>query len=830
MAGKSRLIIAMLAGIVIFSAIPHSNAEVVDSSDIKIELNELGEYYLSGDEITFEPVLFNPSSTTQIDNNPSCDYIYQVYNTDNSLVFSSENNCRNQFQSLEISQGERVTLMSQTWDFSDNSGAELPTGSYLAIVTHSVLETSDSHTFQYYGNTTLPGNIQLDYNLIDISSTDATAHLLQLFIHNPTTEKIELTGLDCTIVIESALNREIFDSCSKGVELLHPYENMYVGSHVVDQTWSGSSEDVKIYLSGGTQSQNLNFDTFSSAENQAEVDATKPEIEQISYQITERNGNPHLSIIADYYTDANAQVDYCDLNLMIVNDYGEVYHSDIVDFCQVTAEANQISPDINQAEVYDWELLNEDNCLVDFGKYTIIVEGEEFSKVDFFQNIPNDSSRCNNNNIQIELNNQIVENSLYSTVKITSEENLRVFSDCTLIVDIIIEGISEQVLENEFCNYNSGNFFSSPNGIYDINQKIDLSSDLTDSDYVAVTHKVSFEYTSIYSENIYLEAGQVGVNPKSTFQVAGIWGSIALDNGQCWMISAPNSAYILKEINTNSGWIPQESWYGEYLVTEHKYDDSFCSQFGLPIITIDEIFIDEDPNAKTTQATTLEETDEETITITEIAVYGVTSSSILITLLLFVSNTESLRIPVTSAGLWMLGLIGKTHETSDGRFQRGRLIGYLTANPGCHFRALMAALNMSNGQITHHLRLLENQELIWRINDGRFVRYYPLNNSLHPGMNPDDLPVPPLSPDPKSLQGKILTILDDEHQLGEFPTQAELAKKLAKSQQLISHHLRTLQKYGLVEKRKMGIKNRYKLTKEAIFLLETDIEYLKVKD
>ena len=97
-------------------------------------------------------------------------------------------------------------------------------------------------------------------------------------------------------------------------------------------------------------------------------------------------------------------------------------------------------------------------------------------------------------------------------------------------------------------------------------------------------------------------------------------------------------------------------------------------------------------------------------------------------------------------------------------------------------------------------------------------------------MNPDDLPIPPLSPDPKSLQGKILTLLDDEHQFGQFPTQSELANKLAKSQQLISHHLRTLQKYGLVEKRKMGIKNRYKLTKEAIFLLETDLEYTKIKD
>ena len=167
----------------------------------------------------------------------------------------------------------------QTWDFSDNSGAELPTGSYLAVVSHSVLNHTAIHS---YAETRRYRQVQLNYNLIDISSTDATAHLLQLYINNPTTEKIELTGLDCTIVIESALNREIFDSCSKGVELLHPYENMYVGSHIVDQTWSGSLEDVKIYLSGGAQSQNLNFDTFSSAENQAEVDAIKPEIEQIS--------------------------------------------------------------------------------------------------------------------------------------------------------------------------------------------------------------------------------------------------------------------------------------------------------------------------------------------------------------------------------------------------------------------------------------------------------------------------------------------------------------------------------------------------------------------
>ena len=78
-----------------------------------------------------------------------------------------------------------------------------------------------------------------------------------------------------------------------------------------------------------------------------------------------------------------------------------------------------------------------------------------------------------------------------------------------------------------------------------------------------------------------------------------------------------------------------------------------------------------------------------------------------------------------------------------------------------------------------------------------------------------------MSPDPKSLQGKILRLLDDDGQMGDLQTQAELASRLDRSQQLVSHHLRTLQKFGLVEKRRMGMRNRYRLTREAVFLLET---------
>ena len=199
----------------------------------------------------------------------------------------------------------------------------------------------------------------------------------------------------------------------------------------------------------------------------------------------------------------------------------------------------------------------------------------------------------------------------------------------------------------------------------------------------------------------------------------------------------------------------------------------------------------------------------------------VASGGILSLLVAIIATNESWRIPATSAGLWFLGLVGRTSETSDGRYQRGRLMGYLTANPGCHFRALMAALEMSNGQITHHLKILEDEDRIWRRADGRLVRFYPFTSNLHPGILDDELPMPPLSPDPNSLQGKILRLLDDDGQLNLFPTQAELAHRLERSQQLVSHHLRTLQKYGLVEKKRSGVRNRYCLTREAVFLLET---------
>ena len=124
---------------------------------------------------------------------------------------------------------------------------------------------------------------------------------------------------------------------------------------------------------------------------------------------------------------------------------------------------------------------------------------------------------------------------------------------------------------------------------------------------------------------------------------------------------------------------------------------------------------------------------------------------------------------------------------------------------------------MSNGQLAHHLSVLEADEIIWRRKDGRKVRYYPSSIDSH--TPDDDLPVPVLTPDPNSLQGRILQILDiHENEILNL-SQKELSDKLETSQQLVSYHLKSLENWGLVEKERVALRYRYRLTDRALILL-----------
>lgn len=817
-----------------FSCIPLATAQN-EQPELQIVLDtELDEIYLEGDELILNVKIVNQGDIYTISNDPSCDFYFTIFDYEQNIIHNSIYNCRGQNQEISIDASSDLTLNLQTWDFKNWNSGYINSGKYTISISHSVLDLHFQSSFMFLSNASDDIGYLYQNKVVEIEKNNQlnSDYLILHTIYNPTDKIIQLPEEYCNLVVNTNTVRTIIDHCEVDIGYLYPNEYSFIGTTKIYSSILNYGENIIEISLPGTQ-----YRDSIILNNDVDVSQSLAGISgQIVIEELENRKTYGLKLSLNLEQEFLEQTDDCSIYVDIINDLGEPVYNQIVNVCE-TLETS--ANDFISTSIDLWETIDSDGCQLDSGRYSIIASSNNTSGfiLKSYEHIkPRHGHMCVSSE-DLRIDSIIEQNLLSQHLFISTSSNiLRINNPCIVSIETTITQVnSSNRIIDEYCNFKVGNYFyndyhqpSYGTPIFSIVNIIELNESLRNYDFeVNALFKSTFDLTKIIQDSYSVDR-HFAIAEKNSFEANGHWQLIPNGDVNCWLLSAPNSAFILSENQDSALFQPREGWYGEYLAIEDANNGDKCGIYSLDLILIDEVYnhemiIEEKPKE-------IEYSQDEKIDLVTVTTVTVSSTSILITIILLISNTESIRIPATSAGLWMLALVGKTHETSDGRFQRGRLIGYLTANPGCHFRALMAALNMSNGQITHHLRLLENQELIWRINDGRFVRYYPLNNSLYPGMNPEDLPVPPLSPDPKSLQGKILTLLDDEHQVGEFPTQSELAKKLEKSQQLISHHLRTLQKYGLVEKRKMGIKNRYKLTKEALFLLETDIDYNKIRD
>ena len=828
MAGGRRFVIALVATVLFLSSVPHITAEQSDELGLTLEIMNDVKYgtYIEGETILIEANLVNNGNSVVYKENPACNGYLTVEDSSGITVYSNLDQCRDQSRDSLIEKGETIEQSPITWDFKSHDGSFVDSGNYKLTLHHSKMNLNDSIMVKFTEKPKIYQNIFLDLKTSEIDTHNQyISYLVQIAIQYTGKENLPLGNNKCVIKIMGVDFTNQIESCFSGTTILHANENIYAGHMIFSEQYYNFSQPISFQLYGSDNIETLLFDNEHQNSTSSEVRGNfDKQRNNLDFEILHEEQNSKLLVNLKSLNEDHSRLDdLCNISVNIYRDLGDLYSSDTFTVCDSQVNTTEFTA----KEIYSLDLIDENQCFIPLGKYTAIVqvEGEIFS-FDFSQLNKNIDPGCYSNNHDSSFYLTVHKNSIYTTIDISSHENaLRIDSECLAGLKIEQESSPENI--KSYCGYNIGNFILLDGESITFDEQ--LGTDGLEPGENLWIQFSTFIGTAIHETRLVQTDLQQDSISSNFFEINGVWSDIEYEPADCWMLSAPNSVHLIDATQLSTMWRPNNNWEGTYKVKLDDNGGGDCGIFGIPIVVIEEIYHESEP-IKSAEVIEQNLDKSEDIDIVSVTITGTASASIILTLVIIISNTESIRIPATSAGLWMLALVGKTHETSDGRFQRGRLIGYLTANPGCHFRALMAALNMSNGQITHHLRLLENQELIWRINDGRFVRYYPLNNSLYPGMNPNDLPVPPLSPDPKSLQGKILTLLDDEHQIGEFPTQSELARKLEKSQQLISHHLRTLQKYGLVEKRKMGIKNRYKLTKEALFLLETDMDYSKIRD
>ena len=801
-------------------------------------------WYSPDQPLVLVPTLSNSGPDVTLTVNPSCLLYINVYNATGVQLVNGADACPSREQGMDVFAGERVEYEAMTWSMKDNQGLWLESGDYSVELMHSSgISTTELVTIQT--PVPLPTGLVYSVETTQRAAFGPVVHMVNL--HNPLPESVALpSATPCLLEVSIDDVHRLGAPCTAGVDLLMPGEMI-----LVEQFSADPSASVSIASSGGA----IIFTSLSSENNAADILALDMTLALSGNELPAFGSNDVLisEVLLSNPLEEQVVLEFttsCKAEMWVVDDLGNVVFDsrEETNCVDIELEMALSTGETERFTLPQWNFFTADGCKAEPGVYTVVAELPELGmsttqRIDFHPGETNPCAPTQSALLEATLE-WTGEDTLrvVPTVSNAEPHHLRMAQPCSFEVEFLDEDQGSIHMFQTLCDAYDGRKIlipgdSEPLQFDDLDVRLiqDGTPILPDGFYTlrltvlstsAASTSMPFAWPADFTGTADAEEAAV---ESETFELLGTWFGLLTDQGVCHAMDTDGSTYLLSNARTLPAWEPSSLVEGLYVVSLTEPSPA-CADYLAPSVEVLEVRMetglqveDDSTEAAAPPVEVVQEAATPSAAVS-VAVVVITTSVLSLIVVTTVTN-EAFRIPATAAGLWFLGLIGKTHETTDGRYQRGRLMGYLTANPGCHFRALMSALDMSNGQITHHLRVLEAEEHVWRKSDGRLVRFYPLTNQLHPNMPEEDLPVPPLSPDPNSLQGKILNLLDREGGLGQFPTQAELAKRLEKSQQLISHHLRTLQKFGLVERRKMGVKNRYKLTREAVFLLETSDDF-----
>ena len=812
---------------------------------------EANEWYVSGDSISFNSWLMNSGDSISFDDDPTCGIVVNIYDSESNLIQNGEEICRGQIRGETLDSGETGESYSKSWNFQINEQL-VESGIYTIESLHTGTDLSKSFDVQFFSPVEWPESLNLEVEVMS-SSADFSEHyadIARLTWTNYDENSVSMPDDQiCKLIISVGGEERFGPNCFDEIGLEGWETRLH---HAIDLSFEiETRSEVVISTPNGEWSE-----TFSLLPKPV-IDGITSNLNGItSGQILTSDSTFAPSILLENNLDSDIELEFtnsCRAVYWIYDAIGSlVFDSQQLSGCNEMLQERVVPTQGGlNLQMPNWFFTDVNGCSVGTGEYIIVASIPEagISKSQSFEFERNFAEPCGDESLlSLEADLFGTENGFDMDITLSSESDSYLTWQGPCALELTLKNLENQNLQvrQTVCDTYDGRSFSLSDGA-EFSLKTDeiiMSNSegepLEDGAYIIeiklATRSVNehiIEFNWPLDEQTEEETAAPEQSVIDEIELIGTWTGFLTEQGTCWVLTQEDETQF--GLNSALGiidWNPQQGQSGIFKGSLTSDTSLACSNYQIQNFDVTEIvYIYQ--NVEEIQPIE-EETVEQTVEIQEqiiptnnaIPVISVIASTTLLSLLVtaIISN-ESLRIPSTAMGLWLIGLVGKTSETTDGKYQRGRIMGYLTANPGCHFRALMAAMQMSNGQCTHHIRILEKEEKIWRKKDGRLVRYYPLTSDMNPYTEEKELPVPPLSPDPKSLQGKILTILDDDGLMGEFPTQAVLAKRLDKSQQLISHHLRTLQKYGLVERRKMGMKNCYKLTREAIFLLETDEKF-----
>jgi len=121
---------------------------------------------------------------------------------------------------------------------------------------------------------------------------------------------------------------------------------------------------------------------------------------------------------------------------------------------------------------------------------------------------------------------------------------------------------------------------------------------------------------------------------------------------------------------------------------------------------------------------------------------------------------------------------------------RQEIVDYLRENPGAYYSQIKKDLGLAHGVLTHHINMLEQQELLFSKQDRSYRRFY-LDGMYRKG------PI---------VVGKQKEVLDVIRRIPGL-SQSDIGRKLGMGRMIVSYHINALEDLSLVEKRSSGREN-----------------------
>ena len=163
-------------------------------------------------------------------------------------------------------------------------------------------------------------------------------------------------------------------------------------------------------------------------------------------------------------------------------------------------------------------------------------------------------------------------------------------------------------------------------------------------------------------------------------------------------------------------------------------------------------------------------------------ILGISLAVLGVCLMIFIGGTEIGLLAFLQFILVPLFVRIKKDRVLD-HFTRGQIYGFIKANPGTHYIAIQEHLELQNGVLAYHLKVLEREDYIVSERDSIYKRFYPRHMKI-----------------PRKERQLSRVQLDIISALRTHPgtSQNGLARMLGESKQVIGYHVRVLEKAGIV--------------------------------